>query len=72
MQETEESDFTIYSEHSFICGDERLEKIANGSIPNVPYNQLVEALEKIGFTYDNENCMLASLSNPSVSKSMKL
>lgn len=55
MYETEESSFTIHSEHSFICDDERLEKISNGSIPNIPYNQLVESLENIGFAYNHKN-----------------
>ena len=72
MQETEESVFTIHSEHSFIYGDERLEKIANGSIPNISYNQLIESLEKMGFRYNHENCMLASLSKSNLSKTMKL
>jgi hypothetical protein len=61
LRETEEWSFAVHPEFMSIYDEERIDGIKNGSIPHVPYDSLVATLEKAGFTYEIENCMLGKL-----------
>lgn len=58
LTEVEESTFCIHPESSMIYGGEREEALEEGTIPRVTYQELVQTLEKAGFVYDANSCML--------------
>lgn len=62
LGETEEQSFTVNPATMNIYDDERIEGIKNGSIPYIPYDDLVATLKTTGFIYNRKKCMLGKLS----------
>jgi hypothetical protein len=61
MEEMEECSFVIHPEIMNIYDDERIQALAAGTIPHLPYHAFIALLEDKGFTYDTGLCPLACL-----------